>query len=252
MKKKRMLTAICVCLLVGMALIATIAYGTGSGSSRISDIDIDQVINQTDSVLDPSLRKGSDGSWIGIDNVNNLTVQVKNAESSDDSVYVRTVFAFEAGKLSVAEFHDLLCININSTDWSWQDNENWVPIDINGEEYFMVTATYKRSVAAGNITSSSLKGIGMDWGADYSRLQAAGFGDGLTIKTYSQAVQCDGFGDAPEAVFEDTYGDVTAEKHPWNVVYVSTWDELMQALKDGKNVVLIDDITGDFGTLTIN
>ncbi len=252
MKKKRVLTAICVCLLMGIALIATIAYGTGSGSSGINDIDIDQVINQTDSVLDPSLRKSSDGSWLGIDNVNNLSVQVKNSENSDDSVYVRTIFAFEAGMLSVAEFHDLLCININSTDWSWQDNENWTPIDINGEDYFMVTATYKGSVVPGSVTSSSLKGIGMDWNADYNRLHAAGFGDGLTIKTYSQAVQCDGFSNDPVEVFEDTYGDVTAEKHPWNVVYVSTWDELMQALKDGKNVVLIDDIIGDFGTLTIN
>ena len=250
--RKRILCAVCVCLLVSMALIVTIAYGNTAEQANAAKVHIVQNITQTDNVLNPSVSKSADDNWIGLENLNNLNVAVTSATDSADAVYVRTTFAFEAGNLNLDSFHDLMCIRVDSMNWSWPANDQWTEIDIEGEKYFMVTAVYRGDLGAGATTPPSLMGVGMDWSADGNALKQAGFGKEFKIYSYSQAVQVTEMGSDPAAALNSVYEEVTAEQHPWNTVYVSTWAELVKAMQEGKNAVLLDDISSDQGTLTFN
>lgn len=254
--KKRILCMVSIGLLVSLVLIVAIAYGTNTGTSSNGKFSIENQIVMTDA-LEPSVHKEG-STWTNLESLNNASVSVKNNVLSDggESAYIRTVFAFEAGTITdVRKFHDLMCIRVNSNDWTWTDNNNWLLIEIDGENYFMVTATYKTPVQPGGTTSNSLLGIGMDWNADNTTLAGAGFGDGYKILTHSQAVSVDGFGSADDALkaFKAAYGDVTVDDHPWNVTYVSTFEELMKAIAQGKtNIILVDNIDVSEGTIVFN
>lgn len=248
--KKRILCAVSIGLLVSLVLIVAIAYGSNTGTSDNGKIEINNHIEIVDT-LEPIVYKDGN-TWANLEDLNNVSSSVTSADGSN-TAYVRTVFAFEAGSIdTVAEFHDLMCIRVNSTDWSWTANSDWKLIDIDGKRYFMATATYQNLLAAGGTTTESLMGVGMDWYADNDALAQAGFGDEYEIITCSQAVQASEFNNITEA-FDATYGAVTDEDHPWNVTYVSTAQELFDAIAAGKsNIKFVGDIDLSSGSIIIN
>ena len=248
--KKRILCAVSIGLLVSLALIVAIAYGSSTGTSDNGKIEINNRIEIVDP-LEPVVYK-SEGTWVNLDYLNNISASVTSSVGSE-TAYVRTVFAFEAGSIdTVAKFHDLMCIRVNSTDWEWTPNNDWKLIDIDGKKYFMATATYKNMLAAGGTTTKSLMGVGMDWYVDNDALAQAGFGDEYEIITCSQAVQASASNNITEA-FNATYGAVTADDHPWSVTYVSTAQELIDAIAAGKSKIkFIGDIDLSSGSIIIN
>ncbi|MBR3787551.1 MAG: hypothetical protein IKM63_04655 [Firmicutes bacterium] len=103
-------------------------------------------------------------------NVLNKMVTVKN---NGEPVYVRIVFAFEAGGFnSLQSFHDAFYININSSDWTWPDNGEWREVILDdGNKYFMTAAVYEKPLAPGAATSPSLIQIGLHYRADNSSVE---------------------------------------------------------------------------------
>jgi predicted ribosomally synthesized peptide with SipW-like signal peptide len=162
-----------------------------------------------------------DGYTSGIwnpDEINNEVdkmVFVKNKGNYD--AYVRTVFAFEAG--NYANLDDYLAavhLNINEEDWTWSWVETAVQIpNGNGSEttkYFIAVATYNEVLAPGAITEISLSQIALDKTATNEDVEA--FGDTYQVLVKSQAIQADGFEDAPTALNEG-FGAITAANVPF-------------------------------------
>jgi len=138
-----------------------------------------------------------------INNEVDKMVFVKN--KGDWDAYVRTVFGFEANGFTEAQFKELFHLNLNDTDWTWE----WNGIqNINGTNYFIVTATYNDILAPGAITPISLSQIALDSKATND--DVAGFGDTFQILVQSQAVQAAGFDD-PETALNEAFGDIPNE-----------------------------------------
>ena len=138
-----------------------------------------------------------------INNEVDKMVFVKN--KGDWDAYVRTVFGFEANGFTEAQFKELFHLNLNDQDYIWE----WNGIqDINGTNYFIVTATYKDVLAPGAITPISLSQIALDSKATNETV--AGFGDTFQILVQSQAVQAAGFSDA-ETALNEAFGDIPNE-----------------------------------------
>ena len=140
-----------------------------------------------------------------INNEVDKMVFVKN--KGDWDAYVRTVFAFEAGSYTdldayLADVH----LNLNDTDWTWE----WVetPITIGDGTYFVATATYNKVLEPGKLTEISLSQIALD--SSVTNEDVAGFGDTFQVLVQSQAVQADGFADAPTAL-EEAFGVIPPE-----------------------------------------
>ncbi len=145
---------------------------------------------------------GKDGYTSGIwnpDEINNEVdkmVFLKNKGYYD--AYVRTVFAFEAGKYeTLNEFLSKVRLNINTTDWTWE----WAqaPFAVPNADgtantnYFIVTATYNKVLKPGEFTEISLSQIALDPSATNEDVKF--FGDTYQVLVKSQAIQADGFGD---------------------------------------------------------
>ncbi len=83
-------------------------------------------------------------------NVVDKFVFVKNTGKSD--VYVRTIFAFEQGDLTAAEFDDM--IGINANEYHWDLEEIATDVEIKGNKYAIICFTYrgpKQNTAQGGI-----------------------------------------------------------------------------------------------------
>lgn len=120
-------------------------------------------------------------------------VSVENI-TNDTSVFVRTVFAFEAGELTLDEFHRDFEVEINAGDnaeWKWFDNSEWKTTEYNGKRYFVTSATYKCALTAGNTTQASLLEFGLTDDATNGTVEQ--FNDNYTLMVCSQAVQADGW-----------------------------------------------------------
>jgi predicted ribosomally synthesized peptide with SipW-like signal peptide len=130
-----------------------------------------------------------------INNEQDKMVFVKN--KGDYDAYVRTVFGFEANGYTLAQFQELFHLNLNDTDWTW----NWAePVEINGTNYILATATYNQILAPGAITPISLSQIALDSSATNEDIK--GFGDTYQILALSQAVQAAGFENPVDALNE--------------------------------------------------
>ena len=149
-----------------------------------------------------------------INNEQDKMVFIKN--KGDYDAYVRSVFAFEAGKYAtLAEFQQMVHLNLNETDYTWE----WVqtPVAIPNEEggttnYFIATATYNKVLAPGALTEISLSQIALDKTATNADVEA--FGDTYQILVKSQGIQADGFTDAPTALNEG-FGEITTANIPF-------------------------------------
>ena len=158
---------------------------------------------------------GKDGYTSGIwnpDEINNEVdkmVFVKN--KGDYDAYVRSVFAFEAGKYTtLEEFLEKVHLNLNETDWTWEWNEN--PVTIGESTYFVATATYNKVLAPGALTEISLGQIALDKTATNEDVEA--FGDTFQVLVKSQGIQADGFED-PDTALNEGFGEITEDNIPW-------------------------------------
>ena len=145
-----------------------------------------------------------------INNELDKMVFIKNKGSYD--AYVRSVFAFEAGKYTTLdEFKSMMHLNLNESEFTWE----WVetPVTIGESTYFVATATYNKVLAPGALTEISLSQIALDKTATNADVEA--FGDTYQILVKSQGIQADGFTDAVAAL-EDGFGVIAANNIPWN------------------------------------
>jgi len=137
-----------------------------------------------------------------INNEVDKMVFVKN--KGDWDAYVRTVFAFEAGKYTTLdEFNAKMHLNLNTTDFTWE----WVetPIKIGEGTYFVAVATYNKVLTPGALTEISLSQIALDKTATND--DVAGFGDTFQVLVQSQAVQAAGFDD-PGTALDEAFGEI--------------------------------------------
>ena len=158
---------------------------------------------------------GKDGYTSGIWNpekINNeldKMVFVKNKGTYD--AYVRTIFAFEAGKYTTLdEFKSMMHLNLNETDFTW----TWIetPVTIGGGTYFLATATYNDALEPGALTEISLSQIALDKTATNADVEA--FGETYQILVKTQAIQADGFENAATAL-DEGFGMILADDHPF-------------------------------------
>ena len=144
-----------------------------------------------------------------INNEVDKMVFVKNKGSYD--AYVRSVFAFEAGKYTTLdEFQKMVHLNLNETDWTWE----WVntPVTIGESTYFVASATYNKVLTPGTLTEISLSQIALDATATNADVEA--FGETYQILVKTQGVQAAGFEDADSALNEG-FGVIDADNIPW-------------------------------------
>lgn len=160
-------------------------------------------------------------------NVKERIVRAKNVPisgTSGEPVFVRTVFAFETGGLTLDEFHESMHININSSkgdyisQWTWLDNDDWVYVKVGTEEYYVTTATYKAVLNANETTDPSLLQIGLLSGV--SSDTAAKFGnDGFKFVITTQAVQATGATtdnfDEITARLNEAFGEISESNDTW-------------------------------------
>ena len=150
-----------------------------------------------------------------INNEVDKMVFVKN--KGDYDAYVRSIFAFEAGKYTTLdEFQKMVHLNLNTTDYTWE----WVetPVAIPNEDgsattnYFVATATYNKVLAPSALTEISLSQIALDSTATNADVEA--FGDTYQVLVKSQGIQADGFDD-PFVALTDGFGAIAADNIPW-------------------------------------
>ena len=145
-----------------------------------------------------------------INNEVDKMVFVKN--KGDYDAFVRSVFAFEAGKYTTLdEFQKMVHLNLNETDWTWE----WVetPVTIGESTYFVATATYNKVLAPGALTEISLSQIALDSSATNEDVEA--FGETYQVLVKSQGIQADGFDNAADAL-DEGFGVITATNVPWD------------------------------------
>ena len=136
-----------------------------------------------------------------INNELDKMVFVKN--KGDYDAYVRSVFAFEAGKYTTLdEFQSMVHLNLNDTEWTWEWNTT--PVTIGENTYFVATATYNKVLKPGTLTEISLSQIALDKAATNADVEA--FGETYQVLVKTQAIQADGF-DNPEDALDEGFGD---------------------------------------------
>ena len=144
-----------------------------------------------------------------INNEVDKMVFIKN--KGDYDAYVRSVFAFEAGKYTTLdEFQKMVHLNLNETDWTWEWTET--PVTIGESTYFVATATYNKVLAPGALTEISLSQIALDKTATNEDVEA--FGDTYQVLVKSQGIQADGFDD-PDFALNEGFGVIDENNVPW-------------------------------------
>lgn len=160
-------------------------------------------------------------------NIKDRVVTAKNvakAGTSGEPVFVRTLFAFESGGLTLEGFHKFMHININASkgdytsQWTWLDNDQWVSVKVGTEEYYVTTATYKTQLNANETTEPSLLQIGLLSGVSSDTADKFG-NDGFKFIIKTQAVQATG---AENESFEEiasrlngAFGEISESNNTW-------------------------------------
>ena len=165
-----------------------------------------------------------------INNEVDKMVFIKN--KGDYDAFVRSVFAFEAGKYTTLDqFQKMVHLNLNTTDYTWE----WVktPVAIPNADgsastnYFIAIATYNKVLAPGALTEISLSQIALDSSATNEDVEA--FGETYQVLVKSQGIQADGFG-APETALNEGFGAITANNVPWTTDSATKGTDLRTAL----------------------
>jgi len=182
-------------------------------------------------------------------NAQDKIVTVKNTGKSD--AYVRTWIALEdpftEGRLGV---------NVGNKDYYTQD-PSWESVTIDGVQYSVSCFTYKEALKPGEVSTPSLFQVYLNYKATNEDMEL--LGDTYEILAFSQAVQTAGF-DSADAALDAAFGT----NHPWAdgvkiPVVVDDADGLVEALENGKDVILTDDVkinpagmSNAYGTTGIN
>ncbi len=210
----------------------------------------------------------NDEAWKVVEeneNVIDKFITVKNTGKS--SAYVRTIIAFEVGKDAVNDaYMHLVCNGNNSTTpWTYEwveENGEEVVVEIKGGYYKICVFTHSTPLAAGETTDPSVKQVYLDKKATNEVCEA--YGETFEILAISQAIQSSGFNDAKTALNAGFEEVTAANAKAWfgelNIpVVVSDADALVEALENGEDVVLEDDVKIDpagmsnaYGTTGIN
>lgn len=135
-------------------------------------------------------------------NVVDKFVTVTNTGKSD--AYIRTIVAIEAPDYDAK---NLIHINANNTNGITQTT-GWTPVDIDGVQYVYSVFTYNDALPAGETSLPSL--LQLFLGKETTNEDVARFGDTWEVKVLSQAVQAQGFSDAPSAL-DEAFGEATAD-----------------------------------------
>ena len=223
--KNKVITLICI--LAIMVTTAIVAFADLSepqyvNSNPVKD-DSKNLISQQ--IFDANGNTAPDDEELYPSTVLDRKVTVTN-DTSDTPVYVRTVLAFEAGDLTLEEFHDTFYILLNqSTDgagaqyWSWPANNDWTAITIEGTKYYMTTAVYTRELAAGETALPSLLQVGMV--SSVTSDVAEQFDGEYKLLAVTQAVQASGWSNndgsitAINGILNTAFGEITSTNHPW-------------------------------------
>ena len=197
-------------------------------------------------------------------NAQDKFVVVENTGKTD--AYVRTIVAIEIGSADGS----LIGTSYHGT---WAKTEIG-KITIDGNNYMLLEYVYEGGklsdgswrhqygiLPAGDTAYPNFSQVYIMSAATNEDMVALdGNGNGtLDILVLSQAVQADGFADA-ETALNAGFGDITTTSHPWvDTVLASDADGMIEALENGKDVVLTDDVKIDpagmsnaYGTTGIN
>lgn len=246
---KRKIIALCLIVaMLGVAVIGgTMAYFTDTAEAvnvmTIGSVKIEQIEQERNAAGElvpftqakPLLPYVGNLGWANttadngafrtftMKNVVDKIVQVENTGRSD--AYVRTIFAFEVGEYTKTAdlWYKVLGISNNAYNgsefkfdgaWAWSDKmDDSMIVEINGNNYLIVTATHLNAVKPGETTIPSLLQVYMSKDADNEEAEKL---DGNKNGTYdilviSQAIQASGFSDAMTALNAD-FGEVTTAK----------------------------------------
>ena len=216
-----------------------------------------------------TVRMSQVGSYGGMQvfvnpNAQDKFVTVENTGKTD--AYVRTLVAVECGSTDGS----LVGTSYHGT---WTKNVIGV-ISVDGNNYYLIEYVYAGGklsdgswrhengiLPAGDTSYPSLAQVYIESVAtneDMEKIDGNGNGT-LDILVLSQAVQTAGFADA-ETALNAGFGDITTTNHPWkDTVLASDADGMIEALENGKDVVLTDDVKIDpagmsnaYGTTGIN
>ncbi len=171
-------------------------------------------------------------------NVVDKIVTINNVGKTD--AFVRTIVAIEAPDYDP---QDLIHINFNEVGVTISAP---LTTEINGVKYVIFTFTYTEALAAGAKSAPSLIQLFLDKRADNEF--CAKFGTAWEVLTLSQGVQAAGFADAQTAL-NAGFGEVNAANAAkWFgdeldiPALVDDADELIDALGNGEDVILSDDV----------
>ena len=207
---------------------------------------------------------GSHGSMDVFVNENAIDkfVTVENTGKTD--AYVRTIIAMEIGSLTEARFDEVISTSSFMTSQGvWKVTDIGV-VEIDGNNYYVSEYIYKGAKAlggvhengvlpAGDTTYPSLCQVYMTASAtneDVEKIDGNGNGT-YDILVVSQAVQAAGFENAKTAL-DTAFGKSSEKAAEWfggtsipTAPFVTTADELAEALANGDSVSLAKDIALD-------
>ena len=181
-------------------------------------------------------------------NAQDKIVTVKNTGKSD--AYVRTWIALEDPFTE-----NRLGVNVGKD--SYYTQTSWTTVEIDGVKYSVSCFTYNEALKPGEVSTPSLFQVYLNSKATNEDMEL--LGDTYEILAFSQAVQTAGF-DSADAALNTAFGT----NHPWAdgvkiPAVVEDADGLVEALENGKDVILTDDVKIDpagmsnaYGTTGIN
>ena len=180
-----------------------------------------------------------------LSNVMDKMVFVENTGKSD--AYFRTIIAFECPEgmeYSSGADKEFMMNTNGSALYSW---ENIGYITMDGVRYLVNIATYQNALKPGNQSHPSLLQVVMTHNATNEDMEL--LGDTYDILVLSQAVQTKGFANA-EPALNAAFGETNAANvAEWfggveipTVPFVTTADELKEALENGESVSLATDV----------
>lgn len=191
-------------------------------------------------------------------NAQDKFVTVENTGLSD--AYVRTIFAFEIGSLTVSEFNNVIKKSSFMTQQGvWNVNDIGIAT-IDGNNYYVYEYIYNGGKSLGGVHENGVLPAGDTTYPSLAQVYMTGYAtnedceniDGnkngiYDILVFSQAVQTEGFANS-ETALDTAFGDITTTNHPWTdgveiPTIVSTAEELTAAIAEGGEVILSKDIT---------
>ena len=149
------------------------------------------------------------------DNVIDKFVTVEN--TGNTGAFVRSIIAFEVGEDAInSDYMHLVTNGTNIPEetitWKYEwltENAEEVIVELNGNYYFIYTATYDGVLEAGKTTIPNIKQVYLDKTATNENVAA--YGETFEILVLSQAVQSDMNGLTKDEALNEAFGEVNAE-----------------------------------------